>query len=230
MSKPPDLDLTREPFLVLDPGMHTAEVRRIDVDRAGRYLVTGSSDKTVRVWSIEDGRLVKTFHVPAGPGNLGKVYAVAISPDGETIAAGGWSRPNNNDIYLIDRSSGRLMLRIGGLLNVILHLAFSPDGSQLVATLGSNAGVCLFDSRTGALAAQDTPYGDGSHWASFAADGRIVTTSNSERMIRLYDAKLRLQKQTTLPANSFGVMFAPDGRRLAVGYHGTARVDVLDAK
>ncbi len=39
----------REPILRIETGMHTAGITRIGVD-AGRYLVTGSADKTVRVW------------------------------------------------------------------------------------------------------------------------------------------------------------------------------------
>ena len=37
-----------------------------------------------------DGQLLKTLRVPLGEGNVGKVFAVAITPDGERIAAGGW--------------------------------------------------------------------------------------------------------------------------------------------
>ena len=71
------------PTLVLDPGMHTAGIKRADVDAEGRYAVTGSEDKTVRIWSVEDGKLLRTIRLPAGPGDVGKVYAVAISPDGK---------------------------------------------------------------------------------------------------------------------------------------------------
>ena len=56
------------------------------------FAVTASDDKTVRVWSLADGALLRTIRLPAGPGNVGKAYAVAISPDGATIAAGGWTR------------------------------------------------------------------------------------------------------------------------------------------
>ena len=40
----------------------------------------GPYDKTVRVWTLTDGRLERTIRLPAGPGNTGKVHAVAISP------------------------------------------------------------------------------------------------------------------------------------------------------
>ena len=78
-----------EPLLRLNPGLHTATIKRADIDSDERFLVSASYDKSVLLWDLETGRLKKTLRVPAGPGNIGKVYAVAMSPDGETIAVGG---------------------------------------------------------------------------------------------------------------------------------------------
>jgi len=83
-------DLTTDPTLRLEIGMHAGPIMRIDVDKSERFIVTGSHDKTVRVWDLSSGQLVRTIYVPQGEGHLGKIYAVAISPDGETIAAGGY--------------------------------------------------------------------------------------------------------------------------------------------
>jgi|GEM_PF-6322930 len=41
----------------IEPGGHTAPIWRIDTDAAERILVTGSDDKTVRLWSLPDGAL-----------------------------------------------------------------------------------------------------------------------------------------------------------------------------
>jgi len=46
-----------DPILRIDPGMHTAAIRRIAVDARGRWLVTASEDKTARVWDLKTGKL-----------------------------------------------------------------------------------------------------------------------------------------------------------------------------
>jgi WD40 repeat protein len=57
------------PMLRIETGMHTAMIKQISVDAAERFLVTGSDDKTVRVWELATGRLLQTIRPPAGTGN-----------------------------------------------------------------------------------------------------------------------------------------------------------------
>ena len=57
------------------------------IDAAERFLVTASDDKTARVWDLETGRLLRVLHPPIGAGDEGKLYAVAIPPDGAVVAA-----------------------------------------------------------------------------------------------------------------------------------------------
>lgn len=219
------------PVLRLDPGVHTAAIIRADVDREGRWVVTGSQDCTVRVWSAASGALERTIPVPTGPGNIGRIDAVAISPDGATIAAGGWTRWTPTDqqeqIYLFDRASGAMLRRIEGLPDVVLHLAFSPDGARLLAALGGGEGVRLFDAATGAEVARDADYGDASYGAAFAQDGGFVTTA-WDGDLRLYDRDGRLRDRAPSGhGRPFGVAVHPDGDRVAVGFADTTAVRVV---
>jgi len=126
--------------------MHTAIITRIAVDRAGRWAVTASADKTARIWNLASGQLERVLRVPVGEGDEGKLYAVALSPDGALVALGGFTQPDGPDqaIYLFDRASGRLLQRLSGLPNVVHHLAFSADGRRLAAARGGANGIRVY--------------------------------------------------------------------------------------
>lgn len=185
----------------------------------------------MRVWDLASGQLLRTLRPPIGDGYEGKIYAVAMTPDGEIIAAGGWTSASDasENIYLFDRRSGRLVRRIGGLHNVVNHLAFSPDGTRLVATLGGANGIRVFRTQDGFEIGKDASYGNNSYGAAFFRDGRLVTTSHDGK-VRLYDRELHLLASLAALGGKqpFGVAFSPDGGRIAVGYDDSTRVDVLD--
>jgi hypothetical protein len=126
--------------------MHTTLIWRIGVDAAVRYAVTASDDKTARVWDLASGKQLAVLRVPVGANEEGRLFAVALSPDGQRVALGGWTSPEgaNGNLYLFDRASGRMVQRIGGLPNVINHLAFSADGRHLAAALGGSDGIRVF--------------------------------------------------------------------------------------
>ena len=139
----------QRPALRIEAGMHTAQIKRIGVDAACSLMVTGSDDKTARLWALpENGRgsptLLRTLRVPIGEGDEGKVYAVALSPDGKWAAAGVWSK--NDDVYIFEAATGRLVMRLSRLGAVINHLAFSADGSRLVSVLSGGEGMRLWGS------------------------------------------------------------------------------------
>ncbi|MEN8219003.1 MAG: caspase family protein [Pseudomonadota bacterium] len=234
------------PILRPDTGMHTAIIKKIDVDAAERYLVTGSDDKTVRVWSLPDGRLLRVLRPPIGKGHEGKVYAVAISPNGKTVAVGGWTSQTGSDnaIYLFNRATGELRQRITGLPNRILHLAYSPDGNTLVASLKSppdestpvaslikKGGIRLYRTSDYRLQAQDTDYGAASYWAEFDTTGRLVTTCK-DGYIRLYNKQFKLltKRKAVGGHHPFAARFSPTGDKIAVGFQDSTRVNVLSGQ
>jgi WD40 repeat protein len=77
-----------DPIFRIESGVNNAKVNRIAADDACSIIATASEDKTARVFR-GDGSLLNVLRPPAGPGNGGKLRAVAVSPDGRLVAGGG---------------------------------------------------------------------------------------------------------------------------------------------
>jgi len=184
---------------------------------------------------------LRTIQIPSGPGMVGSIYSVAISPDGSIIAAGGWTGHYGIDpIYIFERESGSLIKRIAvDVENATRALAFSPNGRYLAAGLAANLGLRVFDARLDWREAfRDDRYRADIFGVAFAADGRLAVSSH-EGDVRYYaydpDAEpanfrpIGEPHKTPSGQKPHGLALSPDGKRLAVGYDDVAAVDILDA-
>ena len=230
------------PILRIEAGMHSAGIKRIGTDAQGRWLVTAGDDKLARVWDIASGRLLNILRPPIGTNNEGKLFSMALSPDGSTVAVGGWTQFNDgkrplagdgHNIFLLDRATGRVLHRIGNLPAVIIDLTFSPDGRYLGAALSNKDGVRVWRTDNWTMIGQGG-HDDQSYGLDFSRDGRLAASSYDGN-VRLYSVGsdgLRLLAKNAPPGGKrpYAVRFSPDGSRIAVGFSETTAVNVLDGR
>jgi WD40 repeat protein len=113
---------------------HTGGLSSVAFTPDGRTIVSGSYDKTVKVWNTVSGRLLHSLY-----GHTKTVRAVAVSPDGRFIVSGS----HDCTIRAWDLVSGESRMLFWN--DAAIHsLALSGDG-QLLACGDKSGRVWIFD-------------------------------------------------------------------------------------
>ena len=212
------------PLPMLDTGGHMAVIRSIAFTPDGRQLVSASDDKTIRVWDLASGKTVRTIRGESAPGDAGKVYATALSPDGKWLAAGGWFHPSDakaaSVIRLYEFASGKLVALLKGHAEVVNALAFSPDGSRLISGDGDGIAI-VWDTglRAGARVAEPKllhrleGHKADIYAVGFSPDGSRAVTGSLDHDLRLWrvaDGK-EIARMTGHGDKVRSLAVAPDG-------------------
>jgi WD40 repeat protein len=202
---------------------HPGAVRAVAFDPANPSIVlTGCTDKTARLWDINNGRCLKKF------AHQGPVWSVAFSPDGQRLVTG----CEDGTVRLWNAPTGQSLdpgLRHPG---GVVAVAFSPDGRILVT--GCRDGKArLWDVTTRKMLGMPMAHQGAVRTCAFSHDGHIVLTVAEELTARLWEVptsltgevqriRLWLQVGTGLDMDDAGVIRVLDSstwleRRRAFG-------------
>lgn len=102
----------------------------------GSRILTGSDDRTARIWDRNTGRTVAVLS-----GHNGPVSQLAFSADGKRVATG-----TDLNVWVWDAESGSRLALLEADVSYARSIAFCPDGKTIVAAAGRGAVVCDVDS------------------------------------------------------------------------------------
>jgi glucose repression regulatory protein TUP1 len=101
----------------------------LEFSRDGRILVSGSGDRTARIWDWQTIHCLHELRInDVEQQDLG-VTSVAISPDSRLVAAGSLDKV----VRVWDAVTGQLLERLEGHKDSVYSVAFMPDGKTLVS-------------------------------------------------------------------------------------------------
>jgi uncharacterized protein (TIGR03067 family) len=209
-------DVTTGKKRVLDA--HKLPVRSIAFTPDGKRLLSGAGDYRdqerggeVKVWDLPDE---STTVSNAIPWTGGPVYAVAISPDGKTMAAGGAAA-----VKVWDAATQRKRDVPPEVCGTVFSLAFSPDGKRIAAA-GNSGTIYLWDQATGKNAVELKGHTDEIESVRFHPDGQALASGGRDGSVRLWDlrtAEPRTVYEAPLKSWVRSMAFSGDGKVLAVG-------------
>jgi Tol biopolymer transport system component len=149
----------------------------------GRWLIGGGTSRNVQVWQASDGASLFTFN------HAHQVSKAAISPDSSTVATATCETTINNictegGVWLWDLRTGRLIQKITGFPDVVESVAFSVDGSSLIAA--SRDGTLRVYATSDYQSSFEAAPGGGIEALALSPDGGLLATGSATGEVQLW--------------------------------------------
>jgi WD40 repeat protein/beta-lactamase regulating signal transducer with metallopeptidase domain len=191
---------------------HAQRVLSVAASEDGRTLLSGSTDRTARVWDVPDPLpalgdkpLVVRKERLSLPGHTSGVEAIAVSPDGQLLVTGAWG-----GTLLVRDRDGKSTVINSQFMGGVFCAAFSPDGKYLAVGAGGRDAprpkeVRVWDVAERKEVAYRGDLADATYSLAFSPDGKTLFLAGSEQTVHVWRWAEKEHRLLTAP----GVTFAP---------------------
>jgi WD40 repeat protein len=166
-------------------------------------ILSASADRSVKIWDTSAAwKLLRTLGSDADSSFVGRVSALAFSPDNAILVTGGGIPSRSGELKLWAISTGSLLREISDAhSDTIYGLSFSGDG-KLLASCAADKFVKVFSMPEGKLI---RPFEGHTHHVlgvSFRHDGRMLLSAGADNVMKLWDVVAGEQKKTITGYNA----------------------------
>ncbi|MBR8837671.1 MAG: serine/threonine protein kinase [Stigonema ocellatum SAG 48.90 = DSM 106950] len=161
---------------------HSGEVNSLAISSiptilSREILVSGSDDKTIKIWDIQGRKEILTLK-----GHKGKVYTLAISPDAQTLVSGS----NDNTIKVWNLNTGKEIRTLKGHKDIVNSVAISADGQTLVSGSYDNT-IKVWNLKTGQEIRTLTGHTENVLSVAITSDNQELVSGSADRTVKIWN-------------------------------------------
>jgi len=198
---------------------HMKGVASVAFSPDGKYIVSGSKDKTIKIWEVSTGKLVRTL-----TGHKKYVNSVIVSFDGKYIISGS----NDETVKVWEFSTGELIQTLEGHSWYVLAVTVSPDGNFVVSS-SFDKEIKVWDLATGDLVRTLKGHTKEVGSIAISPDNKYIVSGSGDKTLKVWDISTGELIRTLRGHKKYinSVIFSPDGKNVISG-SGDKTVKVWD--
>ncbi|GHO77048.1 hypothetical protein KSD_48190 [Ktedonobacter sp. SOSP1-85] len=183
---------------------HTGSVTGCAVSSDGKWIVSASEDRTLKVWDVLTGAERCTLH-----GHTDSVTGCAISPDGKWIV----SASKDETLKVRDVLTGTKRHTLSGHTGWVTGCTFSPDGKWIVSA-SEDRTLKIWDAFTGAERRTLSGHTDWVNRCAISPDGKWIVSASEDGTLKVWDTLTGAERHALHGHNRSvtGCAFSPDGK------------------
>ncbi|MGP1474593.1 MAG: WD40 repeat domain-containing protein [Treponema sp.] len=157
-----------------------SSVNAVSYSPDGKYIASGSYDKTVKIWDAATGMFLRTLE-----GHSGDIDSVCYSPDGKYLASGGgW---NDKTVKIWNAASGECIRTFEGHTDNVISVSYSP-ANRYIASTSHDKTVKIWDAENGSCVFSLTDNHDWILDLRYSPDGKYLAGGMHYGSIKIWDA------------------------------------------